>query len=172
MTRLKKFLYYALFALSLIGFDRYTKVIAKEHLMDQEALSYFSDTFRLEYVENTGAFLSLGSDLPRWASFWIFSVFPLIFLLLLLGYMIKKSSELRTINLIAFVLVFAGGLGNIIDRIMFDRHVTDFMNMGIGSLRTGIFNFADVYVMVGMGILLVFFRETKQAVEKIEESVE
>ena len=49
-----------------------------------------------------------------------------------------------------FAFIFSGGIGNIIDRIMFDRHVVDFMNLGVNNLRTGIFNFADVYVTTGV----------------------
>ncbi len=43
-----------------------------------------------------------------------------------------------------------------LDRIFNDGKVIDFMNMGIGSLRTGIFNMADVLIMVGMAFMLVF----------------
>lgn len=52
-------------------------------------------------------------------------------------------------------LIFAGGVGNIIDRVLFDRHVPDFMNIGIRQLRTGIFNVADVCITVGaLGLVL------------------
>jgi signal peptidase II len=57
--------------------------------------------------------------------------------------------------MLPFALVFSGGIGNIIDRIIFDRHVVDFMNLGVNNLRTGIFNFADVYVVTGVTLLLV-----------------
>ena len=53
-------------------------------------------------------------------------------------------------------LIFAGGVGNIIDRGLFDRHVPDFMDIGIHQLRTGIFNVADVCITVGaLGLVLV-----------------
>jgi signal peptidase II len=64
-------------------------------------------------------------------------------------------------KLLSFCLIFAGGIGNIIDRILYDRHVTDFMNVGFGSLRTGIFNFADVCVTSGV-ILFFVFRKDKE----------
>ena len=50
--------------LMFIGCDRVTKNIAKDHLKNKEAISYFHDTFRLEYAENTGAAMSLGDSLP------------------------------------------------------------------------------------------------------------
>jgi signal peptidase II len=57
--------------------------------------------------------------------------------------------------------MLAGGLGNIIDRLRFDRHVTDFMNLGIGSVRTGIFNFADLYVTFAAIGFLLFWNKWK-----------
>ena len=49
---------------------------------------------------------------------------------------------------------------NIIDRILFDRHVTDFMNLGIQNIRTGIFNVADICVTAGAIGLLLFCSDT------------
>ncbi len=155
-----------LFCLSAVGFiscDRVTKDLVKAHLMNSEPLSYFHDTFRLEYVENTGAALSLGDSLPAAASFWLLSILPLIFLLLLSGYTIKNAEKMNFMKVFSLALIFAGGIGNVIDRILFDRHVTDFMNMGIQNLRTGIFNFADVCVTGGAIGLLIFFRDKKVA---------
>ena len=46
------------------------------------------------------------------------------------------------------------GSGNLIDRILHDGTVVDFLNFGIGSLRTGIFNVADVAIMGGAALLI------------------
>jgi signal peptidase II len=50
-------------------------------------------------------------------------------------------------------LFVAGGASNLVDRIAHGV-VIDFMNVGIGPLRTGIFNVADVAIMLGAGILM------------------
>jgi signal peptidase II len=156
-----KVLLFCVLSLVFIGCDRITKNIAKEHLMYREPISYFHNTFRLEYVENTGAALSLGDSLSKPLSFWLLSIIPLVFLLLLFVYAIRKMRELSTLQLLSFSMIIAGGLGNIIDRILFDRHVSDFMNIGISNLRTGIFNFADVCVTAGVIGLLLSYRERK-----------
>jgi signal peptidase II len=54
---------------------------------------------------------------------------------------------------IACVGILAGGLGNLIDRVTNHGQVTDFLNLGIGSLRTGIFNVADVAITGGALLL-------------------
>src|SRR5437879_7230628 len=106
-------------AIVLIGCDRITKNLAKEHLMYSDPISYFHNTVRLEYVENTGAALSLGDQLSKPLSFWLLSILPLTFLLILFIYVIRKMRELSPLKILSFSMIIAGGLGNIIDRVMF-----------------------------------------------------
>ena len=47
------------------------------------------------------------------------------------------------------VLILAGGIGNLIDRVSHQGLVTDFINLGIGPIRTGVFNVADIAVTTG-----------------------
>ena len=56
----------------------------------------------------------------------------------------------------ALVLVISGGFSNLLSRILNDGHVIDFMNVGIGWLRTGTFNFADMAIMTGVITLFVY----------------
>jgi signal peptidase II len=139
----------SIFIVSLV-LDQWTKVIAREKLAS-ESFSYWGDTFRLVLAENSGAFLSLGSSLSETARFFIFTVGIGILMLagLVLLFRKKKLSQLETI---AYSLVLSGGVGNLIDRGM-KSTVTDFMNIGIGSIRTGVFNIADMGIMLGVGIL-------------------
>lgn len=148
--------------LLLIGCDRVTKQMAKAHLMYSAPISYFHDTFRLEYTENTGAALSVGDALPQTVSFWLLSMLPLVILLALFVYVIRQLNSFSLFKLLAFALVIAGGLGNITDRIIYDRHVTDFMNMGINNIRTGIFNVADVCITAGIIGLFIAYNSKRQ----------
>jgi signal peptidase II len=150
---------FCLISVLFIGCDRITKSLAKEHLMYHEPISYLHNTVRLEYVENTGAALSLGDQLSKPVSFWLLSVIPLVCLLALATYVLTKVNEYNRLKLFSFALIISGGLGNIIDRLMFDRHVTDFMNVGISNFRTGIFNVADMCVTAGVIGLLFSLRE-------------
>ena len=52
-------------------------------------------------------------------------------------------------------LMFAGGVGNLIDRFTNNGSVVDFLNIGIGPLRTGIFNVVDIAVFICA--MLLFF---------------
>ena len=169
MKQSRKIIFFLMWSLLLIGGDRASKIIAKEHLQAKEPISYFHDTVRLEYVENTGAFLSWGAEWSQSVSFWVFSIMPLLFLIGLLIYAIRESARAGIWKLFSYILIFSGGIGNVIDRVFFNRHVSDFINVGFGRVRTGIFNFADLYVTTGVIILLwVTIREGKQPVENIE----
>ncbi len=150
MKRSLKILLFILSSLTLISWDRATKVLAKEHLANKAPVSYFHNTIRLEYVENTGAAMNLGDGLPKTASLWLLSIIPLALLSVLFAYAISRSKELSSSKMFAIALIFSGGIGNIIDRLLYDRHVADFMNVGINNFRTGIFNLADVCVTAGV----------------------
>jgi signal peptidase II len=146
---------FSAFFLSLISWDRVSKDLAWEHLRNQPARSYLHNTIHLEYVENTGAALSLADNLPPRVSFWLLGILPLAALLGGFAYLLGKTRDIRSARLIAFTLILAGGMGNIIDRLLFDRHVTDFMNVDLPVLRMGIFNFADVWITVGVVWVLI-----------------
>jgi len=155
MTSLQKFYLIALILLTSIGCDQVSKNIAKSSLENSLPMSYLGETFRLQYAENTGAFLGLGSGLSKTTRFLLFTFLSGGLLIALFFYTIKNR-DLRRKHIFALSLILGGGASNMIDRIFNDGKVIDFMNMGIGSLRTGIFNMADVLIMVGMAFILLF----------------
>ncbi len=157
MKRSIKIVLLCVLCLVFIGCDQVTKELAKAHLKDQPPLSFYHDTFRLDYIENTGAFLSLGDSWPPVASFLFLNILPLLFLTGLFVYIIRKTATSTLLGLFPLLLICCGGLGNIIDRILYNRHVTDFMNVGINHFRTGIFNVADMYVSAGTVLLLLLY---------------
>lgn len=144
-----------------IGCDQQTKQIAKRHLEPNEEVSYLNNILKLTYVENTGAFLSLGSGFSTKVRYWLLKIFPVILLGGLLVYTLF-SANLNTWSIIAFSFILGGGISNIYDRLLYNG-VIDFMNLGIGSLRTGIFNFADVSIMIGLFMMLPTLFKKAQA---------
>jgi signal peptidase II len=157
-TRYKIFIFF-LSTVLFISCDRVTKDLAKTHLMNKPTVSYLNNTVQLMYVENTGAAMSFGDDLPKTAGILLLGVLPLCFLIALSVYIIRQTKEMRTMKVFSFALIISGGLGNITDRLLFDRHVTDFMVIGTNSIHTGVFNFADVCVTAGAIGLLLFYRD-------------
>ena len=137
-----------------IAIDQVTKWLAKKYLAPDGFFSFAGDTFRLQYAENSGAFLSLGSSLPEPWRHLVFTVFVAIFLLALLAFLFFSRSVPKDL-IILLALVCTGGLSNLIDRIAYGGRVVDFLNVGIGPLRTGIFNVADMAITGGAIFLLI-----------------
>jgi signal peptidase II len=154
-----------------VGCDQLSKDIARETLKYAPPKSYFGNSVRLQYAENSGAFLSLGSGLSETTRTYLFTFVSGGLLVGLLLYMLINRQFSRR-QVVALSLILGGGCGNLIDRIFNDGHVVDFMNIGIGSLRTGIFNIADVLIMTGMGLVILFsYRERpKPPINTLDQS--
>src|SRR5687767_11829939 len=127
--------------LATVGCDRLTKHAATTLLADTQERSFLGDTVRLSYSENTGGFLSLGAGLPAKHRLLLFTVATG---LLLIGLAVSAiGGRWNGSRLLGAALVVTGGGSNWIDRVIAGA-VVDFLNVGIGSVRTGIFNVADV----------------------------
>ncbi|MFZ2405980.1 MAG: signal peptidase II [Methylobacter sp.] len=153
MSITKRFVLIFIMVVSCVGCDQTTKSVAKSLLSETETLSFLNDTVRLQLAYNQGAFLGLGSSLPEPWRQTLFSIGVGFILLALLGYALFSKSASSSV-IFAFALLFSGGIGNLMDRLMYSGHVVDFMNIGIDSLRTGIFNVADIAVTIGVLILI------------------
>ena len=152
-----------------VGCDQSTKYTAKHFLEGQQTLSYMGDFFRLSYTENTGAFLSLGAGMPEKLRYAILVVVVSIFLVGFLLFVIR-SKKLNSLAVSSSVLIIGGGLGNLIDRIINKGSVIDFMNIGIGPIRTGIFNVADLAIMAGVLMFAAFYAKKPHSQAKPADS--
>jgi signal peptidase II len=126
-----------------------------------------ADTIRLEYVENTGGFLSLGASLPSSTRTMLFTLGTCVMLLALVGAAVRF--RWRGWLLIGASLVVAGGASNWVDRLV-QGSVVDFLNIGVGPLRTGIFNVADMAIMLGVAVLLLAHRRQSDDVRTTSSS--
>lgn len=139
----------------VVAVDQAVKWYAIENWRELERLpprSYFYDVFRLTFATNEGAFLGLGHGLPDHWRFLILTVANGLMLLGLAAFLLATPHISRW-SFTALTLIVAGGAGNMIDRIRFEK-VIDFWNLGIGGLRTGIFNVADIAISLGFLLLL------------------
>ncbi len=144
-----------------IALDQWTKALATKYLLGNEMHSWLNDFFVLTYSINHGAFLGLGSSLPENIRNLIFSGLVGLFLIGFTVYALRDKT-MNTWQNLACGLVLSGGFSNLYDRITNNGGVVDFMNMGIGSLRTGIFNVADMAIMAGV-FLLVYYSYKAEA---------
>ena len=166
MTSLKRGLLILTLLVSSIGCDQGTKELARSTLAFEPPISWFHNTVRLEYAENAGAFLSLGTSLPEDIRFLLFQLGIGAGLLALLIALFRSRPN-SILFVIGWCLILGGGVGNLLDRVVHHGRVIDFMNLGIGPIRTGIFNLADVYITIGaLMLLFVSFRQVNRPVSE------
>ncbi|KZN44237.1 signal peptidase II [Pseudoalteromonas luteoviolacea] len=149
-----KTVYISLVCAICLLIDQGTKWWASCYLVAWQMTSYWGDLIRIGYTENLGVFLSLGANFTPTERTLLFVVAVGIFLMALMGYMLR-TRDLTLLQLTSLSLIFAGGVGNLIDRVVNQGAVIDFINVGVGSLRTGIFNIADVTIMIGAVIIIL-----------------
>ena len=116
---------------------------------------FFGDFFRLTYIHNKGAAFGLNIGSPFLHT--LISILALFILIWMFWTMPRESRLLR----FALTLVLGGAVGNIIDRFRLGE-VIDFFDLGIGTLRWPVFNFADSFVTVGILLLALGYARQKE----------
>jgi len=139
-------------AVMSVGCDRVTKHLATDWLAGAPARSYLGDTLRLTYAENAGGFLSLGENLPEVVRTAVFTVATAAALLVLV--VLAWRGAASGYRLAALTFFVAGGASNWLDRAL-RGSVVDFLNVGVGPIRTGVFNVADMVIMLGATLFVV-----------------
>jgi len=148
-----------------IAIDQISKVWVRATVEPYSEASIIGDIFTLHNVENSGAFLGMGSDLSEpWRTILLL-VLPVIVLGLVVIHIIRDKA-IDKMSLIGFCCIIGGGIANVVDRFAYGS-VTDFLHIDLGGkLRTGIFNIADFSVTTGMIMILVasfVFSKKKQS---------
>lgn len=137
-----------------IGCDQISKNVVRKNVEASERIELIGQNFILTKVENKGAMLGFGAELPTVIKILLLQVLPVVVLLVLFFRVLRKSNMNKWL-VFAFACVIGGGIGNLIDRIAYGQ-VTDFFYIDLGGyMKTGIFNMADVSVT--MGVLLILF---------------
>lgn len=147
-----------LFILSLVmvnvGCDQVSKSIVRERVAYHDYIEVIEDYFTLTKVENSGAFLGMGSDLNPVLRTIVMLILPAVALLIMLVLLVFRTSLTPTM-IIGICFMLGGGIGNVIDRFRYGA-VTDFLHIDFGFFQTGIFNLADVSIMLGASMLFIY----------------
>lgn len=137
-----------------VGLDQYGKHLARVLLRGAGTLPVVGDLLVLRYAENQGAFLSLGAGWHPLLRAVVFGFFSLAIVAGAAVYLVRDHG-MGLAKTAALGLVVGGGAGNLIDRLTRGGAVTDFLNLGIGRVRTGIFNLADLFLLAGVALFLL-----------------
>lgn len=165
-TKPARFVLLTMVVLSCIGCDRVTKQVASARLRNLAPMSFLGDTLRIQYAENPGAFLGWGGTLPDPVRFALLIVVNAALLAGVTGVLLARWNMDRA-AFTALALILGGGLGNLIDRVFQNGLVIDFINLGLGPVRTGIFNVADMAITLGsLLVMALSFRNKSDAISQ------
>jgi signal peptidase II len=142
-------LFIFLTACFLILLDQLSKNFIVNHFTLGESKEILSNFFNITSHRNRGAAWGILQD-----SRLFFIVVTIIFMAILSYYLFKQKGKLTIVDKFTFSLIYAGAIGNFIDRLT--RHeVVDFLDFRIFGYDFPIFNLADCFICVGVFFLML-----------------
>ena len=149
-----QYLFMALFAGLAVVLDQWTKALTVTNIPLYQDVPFWDGLFHFTYVQNTGAAFS-SFEGQQWLFALIFGVFTLLFIWELW----KNPLGFKTFERWSIVAIWAGGLGNMIDRVRLG-YVVDMIE--VEFIRFPVFNVADCFITCGCVLLiahLIFFNK-------------
>ena len=164
---LKNILISVAIAVMLVVIDQITKFLAVKYLSDGSVVTFIPGIVNLELTYNTGFAFGLGHGYQ-----YIWAIVSIIGTGVIVYFMKDVSFKNNLIYTIAIILILAGTIGNMIDRIFSIKGVVDFFDLAF--MEFAVFNVADSYITVGAIFLCVYvifiYKDPKE--EKHESKVE
>tara|TARA_B100001559_G_scaffold260667_1_gene225553 strand:+ start:175 stop:651 length:477 start_codon:yes stop_codon:yes gene_type:complete len=137
----------------LVVLDQISKILISSYLSLGESLNLLP-FLNFTLIHNSGiafSFFDDGGNISRWLLVVVVS--GILAYLLFLMYKITSKNRLE---LMSFILIISGGLGNLVDRV-FLGYVVDFVHVFYQDYSFYVFNMADSYITVGIILYLSYF---------------
>ena len=135
-----------------VGCDQTTKHLARTRLGEGGSINLPGGFGELRLANNPGSFLGLGSAFPPVLRRMLFTIGVGLALVIGCAWLIDRA-RLGRGSFLGCALGLAGGTSNLIDRVTQQGLVTDFIFIRVGPLHTGVFNIADILIMLGLGLI-------------------
>ncbi len=142
-----QYLYMALMALGIVWVDQVTKLLTVEHIAPFAQVKALPGLFHFTYVQNTGAAFSSFQGMQ-----WLFALVFALFTAAVVWEFWKKTMGFTGFERWCVAAIWAGGLGNMIDRVV-NGYVVDMICLDF--MRFPVFNVADLFITCGCAALLV-----------------
>jgi signal peptidase II len=152
---MKKIIWYSVFVVCAAALDIITKFAVLNHLEPGVPVNVLGNVLKLHLIFNDGLVfgISVGNTPLLLIIAGKLAIIAFVFYIFL---KIPKYFQIRGQHIarLAFLFIFSGFIGNTFDR-LYHGAVVDFIDMGIGNLRWFIYNLADVYIVIGAGLLII-----------------
>ena len=155
------YLVLAAFAAAIVALDQWTKWLVRRDLPLYASKDSILGIFHITHVENTGGAWSMFSG-QLWLFIGVMALFVALIVVRIWKQWLKKPFEWWCL-----AAILGGGIGNLIDRVA-TGVVVDYIN--VLFMNFAIFNFADICVCVGVGLLMVWVLFDSYIKEKAEKN--
>lgn len=134
--------------IAVLLLDQITKILIDSTMKLGDSFPVISGFFRITYLQNTGAAWSMFEG--KMLFFYIISVVFLVGMV----YFYRSTEDSDKLTKVGTVLMMAGTVGNLIDRLVF-RHVRDFLDFIIFGYDFPVFNVADMALCLGVAVIFI-----------------
>ena len=149
----KNIIIFILGATAVIVMDQITKAAIMTKFFMHESYAIVDGFFNLVYVMNPGAAFGFLANMSETFRYFFFMGITVAVILLIIYYIVKSKPQ-DMIMVISLTLIFAGAVGNLIDRIRFGA-VVDFLDVYIGTAHWPAFNVADSAISLGAILMIL-----------------
>lgn len=148
----RNIIFFIIGAAAIIALDQITKAAIAANFSLYESRSIIDGFFNLVYVMNPGAAFSFLADAPAAFRSVFFCSITALAVVLIIFYLVKSKPESLLI-VASLSLIFAGAVGNVIDRLRFGS-VIDFLDVYAGTWHWPAFNVADSAISIGAALMI------------------
>lgn len=139
-------------AAAFIALDQITKAAISSRFVMHESYAVINGFFNLVYVMNPGAAFGFLAGASATFRYLFFIGITCAAMVLIIYYLIKNKNG-SVVSVISLTLIFAGAVGNLIDRIRFGA-VVDFLDVYISTYHWPAFNVADSTISIGAALMI------------------
>lgn len=134
-------------AIIFLLIDIISKLLTDKYVMLDKSYKIINNFFYITKVYNEGASWSI-----MWGMRLILIIISIVILACIIVYQKRFKDNIR--NNIAFSLLYAGIIGNLLDRVI-NGYVIDFLDFKIFNYDYPVFNFADIFIVIGIFLLCI-----------------
>ena len=138
---------YLLLIIGIVGLDQISKYVVITHIDLGQKIEIIDNFFNVTYVRNYGAGFSILQNQT-----YFFYVIGVVAIILFSYYL--SSDKSNNLNKACYLMIIGGTIGNLIDRVV-NTYVVDFLDFYIFGYDLPVFNIADVFLCIGVGLMII-----------------
>ena len=155
-----QFVFYVIFVGAVVLADQFTKALVVANIPLGGHVAFLPGFLDFTYVRNTGAAFSSFEGMQ-----WLFALIFLVFTLGIIYEYFCKRMPFTGFERWMIAAIYAGGLGNMIDRLRLG-YVVDMIE--VTFIHFPVFNIADIYVCVGVALFAIYYLFIHKDTEETE----